>query len=127
MKSVSIAVFATTLLSMAPSYAQYPGGGIRDREERIEHLIERSRDERRISPDQADRAFDRLRHIRDEEADMRDRHDGHLSYDDRRELQDRLADLDHEVDRMREANADEPRQFDPGRAIDRMLGQHDNQ
>jgi hypothetical protein len=72
-----------------------------EREHRLEDLIQDSFRDRRIDRGQADHALDALRSIRDQENDLRSRHGGRLSPGDRDLINDRLAGLDREVDRMR--------------------------
>ncbi len=66
--------------------------------------IRESHEQGQISDRQADRAFDQLRAIHDEENDLRDRDGGQLSQSDHDYLRGRLAGLDQNLDRMREAS-----------------------
>jgi len=76
---------------------------LNDQERRLTDLIEQNSNEGRIDRREADRAFEELRSIRRQEDDLRARDGGRLTPSDHDLVRDRLAGLDRDVDRMREA------------------------
>jgi hypothetical protein len=123
MKSfLSVALAATALIAAAPSFAQTPEDALRgfsqmlggqrapnpfeqdlnDRERRLTDMIEDASRNGRIDRHESDRMFNELREIRNQQDDLRGRH-GQLTPGDHDYLRDRLVELDHQFDRIREA------------------------
>ena len=71
-------------------YAATPVRNLHDQEDDLTRRIHAAQDSGRIRPGQADDALHDVQHLRDREADMRTRHDGRLTDDDRLYLQQQL-------------------------------------
>ena len=74
-------------------YAATPVRTLAEQEDALERRIHAAEDANQLSRGGADNALHDLQHIRDRQADMRARHGGHLTDDDRLFLQQRIDEL----------------------------------
>ena len=78
-------------------YAATPVISLDDQADALGRRIHAAADAGQLTRGQADDAYHDLHRIRDREADMRSRHDGHLTDDDRLFLQQRLDEVRHNL------------------------------